>query len=88
MPENRATTADKSITDNIGQSISPRDQQMPEPGSYMELSPKPLEGQPPGPSVYKSLQGKDENDEHYNVGFNDGKDEQEEIYHEIGNAQC
>ena len=88
LPESRATTADKSITDNVRQSVSPRDQQMPEPDSYMELSPRPFEGQPPGPSVYKSLQGKDKNDEYYNVGFKDGKDEQEEIYHEIGNAQC
>ena len=85
LPKNRATTADKSIK---GQSVSPRDQQMPEPDSYMELSPRPFEGQPPGPSVYKSLQGKDKNDEYYNVEFKDGKDEQEEIYHEIGNAQC
>ena len=54
----------------------------------MELSRRPLEGQSPGPSGYISVQGKDKNNEYYNVGFNDGKEEQEEIYHEIGNAQC
>ena len=85
MPKNRATTADKSIK---SQSVSPRDQQTPEPCSYMELNPRPLEGQLSGPSVYQSLQGKDKNDNFYNVGFNDGKDVQEEIYHEIENAQC
>jgi len=61
---------------------------MSEPSSYMELRPRPLEGQSPGPPEYKSLQGKDENTEYYNVGFNEGKDGQEEIYLEIGNASC
>lgn len=88
LPENRATTADKSIADNGCQSVSPRDQHMSEPSSYMELRPRPLEGQSPGPPEYKSLQGKDEDTEYYNVGFNEGKDGQEEIYLEIGNASC
>jgi len=41
LPENRATTVDKSIAHNVGQSVSLRDQQMSEPGSYMELRPMP-----------------------------------------------
>jgi len=32
---------DKSIAHNVGQSVSLRDQQMSEPGSYMELRPMP-----------------------------------------------
>ena len=86
LPNNRATTADKSITDNLGQSVSPRGQDMSEPGSYMELSPRPLEGQSPEPPEYKSLHGEDKSNEYYNVSFNEGKNEQEEIYHEIVNA--
>ena len=88
LPENRATTANKSITDDVGQNVSPRDQHMSEPGSYMELRPRPLEGQSPGPPVYKSLQHKDKNTEYYNVGFIEGKEGQEEIYQEIGNDSC
>ena len=88
LPENRATTANKSISDDVGQNVSPRDQHMSEPGSYMELRPRPLEGQLPGPPEYKSLQQKDKDTEYYNVVFNEGKDGQEEIYHEIGNGSC
>ena len=69
LPINRATTADKVIADNIGQPDSPRDQHVSEPGSYMELHPRPSEGQSHAPPEYTSLQGKDHNTEYYNVGF-------------------
>lgn len=86
--ENRATTANQSITDNVGRSVSPRNQQVPEPDCYMELLPRPLEGQAPGPPAgYQSVQHKDKNNDYYNVGFNDRKYKQEEIYHEVRNAQ-
>ena len=88
LPNNRATTADKSITDNVGLSVLPREQDTSEAGSYMELSPRPLEEQSPEPPEYKSLQDKDESTEYYNVGFNEGKNEQEEVYLEIVNASC
>jgi len=88
FPENRATTADKSFTDNVGQSVSPRDQHMSEPGSYMKLRPRHLEEQSTGSPEYKSLQRKDKNIEYYNVGLNEGDDGQGEIYQEIGNASC
>ena len=86
LPNNASSTEDRSITDDVGQGVSPRDQHMSEQGSYLELRPRALEGQSPEPPEYKSLQSEDENTEYYNVGFNEGKDDQEEIYHEIGNA--
>ena len=86
LPNNTSSTEDKSITDDVGQGVSPPDQHLSEEGSYLELSPRALEGQSSGPPEYKSLQSKDEDTEYYNVGFNDGKDDQEDIYHEIGNA--
>ena len=86
LPNNASSTEERSITDDVGQGVSPRDQHMSEQGSYLELRPRALEGQSPEPPEYKSLQSEDENTEYYNVGFNEGKDDQEEIYHEIGNA--
>ena len=71
-PTKRATTADKVITDNVGQPDSPRDQHVSEPGSYMELHPRPSEGQSRAPPEYNSLQGRDKNTEYYNVGFSKG----------------
>ena len=69
LPNNRATTTHKVITDNVGQPDSPRDQHESEPGSYMELHPKPSEGQSHAPPEYTRLLGKDENTEYYNVEF-------------------
>ena len=88
LPENRATTASKSITDDVGQNASPCDQRMSERGSYMELRPRPLERQSPEPPEYKSLLHKDENTEYYNVGLNKGEDGRGEIYQEIRNDSC
>jgi len=68
-PINRATTADKVITDNVGQPDSPRDQHVSEPGLYMEVHLRPSEGQSRAPPEYESLQGRDKNAEYYNVGF-------------------
>ena len=72
LPINRATTTDKVITDNVGQPDSPRDQHGSEPDPYMELHPRPSEGQSRAPPEYKSLQGKNKNTEYYNVGFSKG----------------
>ena len=90
LPDNRATTVDKAITDNVGQSVSSCDQHLSEPGSYMELHSMPSEEQSCEPPEYTALRDTNENPEYYNMGFNEGnkRDEQEEIYHEIGNAQC
>ena len=64
-PDNRATTTDKV---NTSQPDSLRDQPVSEPGSYMELHPRPLEGQTRAPPENKSLQGRNKNSEYYNVG--------------------
>ena len=81
LPNNRATTT---------QPDSPRDQHVSEPGSYMELHPRPSEGQSHAPPEYTRLLDEDENTEFYNVEFNKGnkRNEREEIYDEMGNAQC
>ena len=69
---------------------SPRDQHVSEPATYMELQPRPSEGQSNGLPEYKSLQERNENPGYYNVRFNKGnkRDKQEELYAEVGNAQC
>ena len=69
LPNNRTTTADKAITENVGPPDSPRDQHVSEPGSYMELHPRSSEGQSHAPPEYKSLQGRNKNPEYCNVGF-------------------
>ena len=68
----------------------PHDQRVSEPAAYMELQPRPLEGPSHPHPEYKSLQGRDKNPGYDNVGFNKGnkQDKQEEIYDEVGNAQC
>ena len=91
MPNNRAATPNKTITDDIGQPDSRHDQHVSEPASYMELRPRPSEGQSRAPPEYTSLQGANKDSPgYYNVGFSKGKSgkEHEEIYDEIGSAQA
>jgi len=66
---------------------SPRDQQVSEPATYMELQPMRSQGQSHAPSEYKSLQGRNKNPGYCNLGFDKG-DKQEELYNEVGDAQC
>ncbi|KAL9950696.1 hypothetical protein ACROYT_G043236 [Oculina patagonica] len=62
--DNRTTTEDKAITDDIGQpGVS-------EPSLYMEIRPRPSEGRPRVPSECRSLQEANNNPECYNVGGN------------------
>ncbi|KAJ7358730.1 hypothetical protein OS493_021504 [Desmophyllum pertusum] len=92
--ESRTTTilivAGNAFTDDVGQPDSPRDQHVSEPGSYMELHPRPLQEQLPAAPHYQALQGKNKAPEYYNVGFNKENKEKEdtEIYDEVGNARC
>ncbi|XP_078353642.1 uncharacterized protein LOC144638288 [Oculina patagonica] len=69
VPDNRATTSDKAITDDIGQPDLPLDQRESEPVSYMELRPRPSKGQSRAPPEYASLQEADKDPGYYNVGF-------------------
>ena len=88
-PNNRTTTANKT-TDDIGRPKSPRAQHVSEPGVYMELHPRPTDGQSHAPVEYQTLQGRQMTSGFYNVGFKAGrkKEEDEEVYDEVGSGQC
>ena len=88
-PNNRTTTANKAITDDIGQPKS-HAQHVSEPGVYMELHPRPTDGQSGAPAEYQTLQGRHVTSGVYNVGFKEGskKEEDEEVYDEVGKSQC
>lgn len=90
VPNDKASATDKVITDNVGQAGSPRAQHVSEPGVYMELHPRPSEGQSLAPPVYQTLQGRHMTSGYYNVGFKGGnrKKEDEEVYDNVGNDQC
>ena len=66
---------------------SPHDQHVSEPATYMELQPRPSEGQSHALPEYKSLLGTNKSSEYYNVPFNKGnkRDKREQL---VGNAQC
>jgi len=70
-PINRTTTTEKVIADSVGQPDSPLDQPVSETGLYMDLHPRPLDGQSRAPPEYKSPQGRGKNTEYYNVGFSE-----------------
>ena len=78
VPNNKASTADKDVTDNVGQARSSRAQHVSEPGVYMELDPRPSEGQSRAPSEYQTLQGRHMTSECYNVGFKEGNRNKED----------
>ena len=88
-PNNR-TTRNKNITDEIGQPKSPRDQPVSEPGVYMELHPRPSDGQSRAPAEYQTLQGRHMTSGFYTDGFKGGskKEGEEETYDEVENYQC
>ena len=69
---NRTTKRNKNITTNIGQTESPRDQPVSEPGVYMELHPRPTDGQSRAPAEYQTLQGRHMTSGYYNDGFKGG----------------
>ena len=78
VPNNKASTADKDVTDNVGQARSSRAQHVSEPGVYMELDPRPSEGQSRAPSEYQTLQGRHMTSKCYNVGFKEGNRNKED----------
>ena len=81
-PNNKASTADKEITDNVGQHVS-------EPDVYMELQPWPSQGQSRAPTEYQMLQGRHITSGYCSVGFKEGnrKKESQEAYDNIENYQ-
>ena len=90
VPNNKTSTADKNITDDFGQARSSRAQHVSEPGVYMELDPRPSEGQSRAPAEYETLQGRHMTSGYYNTGFIGGnrKKEDKEVYDNIENYQC
>ena len=66
----------------------PRDQHVSEPGTYMELHPRPSDGQGHVPTEYQPLQDNHGTPEYYNVELQKerkGKPN-EEVYEEVGNS--
>ncbi|XP_020627535.1 uncharacterized protein LOC110064775 [Orbicella faveolata] len=86
---NREKTPRRDTSDEVKQHDSTRDQYVPEELSYMELKPIPLEELPHATQNYQSLQDAVTSSAYYNAGIKRGNNNQEdEIYYEIGNAQC
>ena len=87
---NRTATAEKAIIVDAVQSALPLEQHMSEPASYMELHPRPSDGQTRVPSEYQSLQGSHVNAGYYNVVPEEAnkKGPSEEIYEEIELYDC
>ena len=81
-PNNKASTADKDITDNVRQHVS-------DPDEYMELQPRPFQGQSCARTEYHTLQGRHMTSGYCSVGFKEGnrKKENEEAYDNIDNYQ-
>ena len=84
-----ATTKKATIRDTV-QSVFPLEQHASEPASYMELRPRPSEGQTRVPPEYQSLQGSHVNAGYYNVVPEGGnkRGSNEEIYEEIELSDC
>lgn len=82
---NRTATAKEATIINTVQSVFPLEQHVSESGSYMELRPRPSDGQTRLPPEYQSLQGSYMNAGYYNVVPEEGnkRGSNEEIYEEI-----
>ncbi|XP_066015791.1 hemicentin-1-like isoform X2 [Pocillopora verrucosa] len=87
---NRPATAKKATIRDTVQSVFPLEQHASEPASYMELRPRPSEGQTRVPPEYQSLQGSHVNAGYYNVVPEGGnkRGSNEEIYEEIELSDC
>ena len=83
------TPATATSRDTI-QSVFPLEQHASEPGSYMELRPRPSEGQTRVPPEYQSSQGSNVNAGYYNVVPEEGnkRGSNEEIYDDIMLPDC
>ena len=88
LPTN-TNTPDTYSTDESVRYKTPRDQQVSEPGSYMEIHPRTSVGEARVPSEYASLQGKNTSSSYYNVAIKTGNTEtNEEDYEEMGNNEA
>ena len=87
---NRPATAKKATSRDTVQSVFPLEQHASEPGSYMELRPRPSEGQTRVPPEYQSSQGSHVNAGYYNVVPEEGnkRGSNDEIYDDIVLSDC
>ena len=87
---NRPATAKKATSRDTVQSVFPLEQHASEPGSYMELRPRPSQGQTRVPPEYQSLQGSHVNAGYYNVVPEEGnkRGSNDEIYDDIVLSDC
>ena len=80
----KSNTSDKYSGNKSGRHDSSRNEHVSEPGPYMELKPRTLEGQSHAVPEYQELQGKKETPGYYNLGETTPN---EEVYEQIGAAQ-
>lgn len=83
----KANTSDKYTCDKSGRHDTSRDEHVSEPGSYMELKPRTLEGQSRAAPEYQELKSKKETPEYYNLGVSRGQTSaDEQVYEPVGTA--
>ena len=84
----KASTLDKYSGDKSGRHDTSRNEHVSEPGPYMELKPRTLEGQSHAVPEYQELQSKKEATGYYNLGvIGEKRSGDEEVYEQIGAAQ-
>ena len=83
----KANTSDKYTCEKSGRHDTSRDEQVSEPGPYMELKPRTLEGQSRVAPEYQELQSKKETPGYYNLGVIRGQTSaDEQVYEQVGTA--
>ena len=83
----KANTSDKCTCDKSGRHNTSRDEQVSEPGLYIELKPRTLEGQSRAAPEYQELQSKKETPGYYNLGVIRGQTStDEQVYEQVGTA--
>ena len=84
----KANTSDKYSGDKSGRHDTSRNKHVSEPGPYMELKPRTLEGQSHTVPEYQELQSKKETPVYYNLGvIREKRPGDEEVYEQIATAQ-
>ena len=84
----KANTSDKYSGNKSGRHNTSRNEHVFEPGPYMELKPRTLEGQPHAAPEYQELQSKKETPGYYNLGIiREKRSRDEEVYEQIRTAQ-
>ena len=87
MLTRKANTSDKYTCEKSGRHDTSRDEHVSEPGPYMELKPRSLEGQSRSAPEYQELQTKKETPEYYNLGVIRGQTSaDEQVYEQVGTA--